>query len=150
MIVMFGDHQPSVEQSFYETLYGQPLTDLKPEDILRRYATPFLVWTNYDTPYQEIDKISAQYLSGIVLERANLETTDYQIFLDKMYQTVPVVHIMGYYNSDGVWESWTNWENKKESPVFNQFEMLQYNNIFGKKSRVDSIFTLPQENAIEE
>lgn len=149
MIVMFGDHQPSVEQSFYETLYGQPLNELKTEDFLRRYATPFLVWTNYETPYQEIDKISAQYLANIVLERANLETTDYQIFLDEMYQAAPVVHILGYYNSDGVWESWTNWKDKKEYPILHQFDMLQYNNIFGKKSRIDSIFSLPDGNDIE-
>lgn len=143
MIVMFGDHQPSVEPEFYEALYGSPLSELKPEDYLRRYATPFLVWTNYETPSDTVDRMSAQYLSGLVLERANLSTADYQVFLDDLYQEVPVVHDLGYYNSAGVWDSWTDWRKNPEYSILHQFDMLQYNNIFGKKNRVDSIFSLP-------
>lgn len=134
MIVMFGDHQPSVEEEFYEALYGGSLDELSMEDYLRRYITPFLVWTNYDTPFEYVDRLSAQYLSNVVLQRAGLEMTDYGYFLEKMSGKAPVVHMMGYYNSDDVWESWTNWKNKKEYPIFHQFDMLQYNHMFDKKT----------------
>lgn len=134
MVVLFGDHQPSVEEEFYEALYGSPLGELSPQDYLRRYVTPFLIWTNYDTPYERVDRLSAQYLSNLVLERANLEMTDYGYFLEEMREMAPVVHMMGYYTSDGVWESWTNWKDKKEYPVFQKFDLLQYNHMFDKKT----------------
>lgn len=144
MIVMFGDHQPSVEEEFYEALYGGPLDELSPENYLRRYITPFLVWTNYETPSESVDKLSAQYLSNMVLERANLEMTDYNYFLEQMREMAPVVHMMGYYNSDGVWESWTNWKNKKEYPMFRKFDYLQYNHMFDKKTLL-SFFAIGEE-----
>ena len=144
MILMFGDHQPSVEEEFYEALYGGPLDELSPENYLRRYITPFLVWTNYETPSESVDKLSAQYLSNIVLERANLEMTDYNYFLEQMREMAPVVHMMGYYNSDGVWESWTNWKSKKEYPLFRKFDYLQYNHMFDKKTLL-SFFAIGEE-----
>jgi len=144
MIVMFGDHQPSVEEEFYEALYGGPLDELSPENYLRRYITPFLVWTNYETPSESVDKLSAQYLSNMVLERANLEMTDYNYFLEQMREMAPVVHMMGYYNSDGVWESWTNWKSKKEYPLFRKFDYLQYNHMFDQKTLL-SFFAIGEE-----
>ena len=142
MVVLFGDHQPSVEEEFYETLYQSPLNGLKPEDYARRYITPFLIWTNYQSPSSQVEHLSAQYLSVLMMQKANLPLTDYQYFLDQMRETAPVIHMMGYYNSDGVWESWTNWTGKKEYPIFHQFDLLQYNNIFGGKKRQADLFTL--------
>lgn len=139
MIVFFGDHQPSVEPEFYEALYGQPLDLLLPEDYLRRYETPFFVWTNYPTESMLSQELSAQYLSCVLMQRANLEMSDYQYFLTIMSQTAPVVHMLGYYNSDMAWESWTNWTEKKEYPIFAKFDMLQYHNMFGK-NRLLSLF----------
>lgn len=139
MIVLFGDHQPSVEPEFYDALYGQSIDTLKPEDYLRRYITPFFVWTNYETESMMSVKMSAQYLSNVILQRANLEMTDYLYFLNSMQKAAPVVHMLGYYNDEMQWESWTNWREKKEYDMFHQFEMLQYNNMFEKK-RTESLF----------
>ena len=107
MIVLFGDHQPSIEPEFYETLYGSPISELSPEKLVERYITPFIIWTNYETDCRMDEKMSVQYFPCAILERANLELTDYMCLLDTMYQSAPVVHIFGYYNSDYEWESWT-------------------------------------------
>lgn len=139
MIVLFGDHQPSIEPEFYETLYGSPISELSPEKLVERYITPFIIWTNYETDCRMDEKMSVQYFPCAILERANLELTDYMCLLDTMYQSAPVVHIFGYYNSDYEWESWTGWKEKKEYPVFHQFELLQYYNMFGK-NRDSSLF----------
>ena len=144
MIVLFGDHQPSIEPEFYDALYGCSIDTLKPEDYLRRYITPFLVWTNYPTDSMMSEKMSAQYLSNVVLQRANLEMTDYLYFINAMQKAAPVVHMLGYYNRDMQWESWTNWHEKKEYPLFHEFEMLQYNNMFEKK-RTASLFQITNE-----
>ncbi len=139
MIILFGDHQPSVESEFYEALYGASLDDVGQEDYLRRYITPFMIWTNYDTESLQDQKLSAMFLSCAILERANLQTTDFISFLRRLYRQSPVVHVMGYYTSDMVWESWSHWEDKKEYPLFNWFDILQYHNMF-EKNRITSLF----------
>ena len=48
MIVFFGDHQPPLKNAFYEQLYGKPLDQRTTEEVLKQYATPVLLWTNYD------------------------------------------------------------------------------------------------------
>ena len=139
MIILFGDHQPSVEDTFYEALYGCSLEEAAGEDYLRRYITPFLVWTNYDTESMLEENLSAMFLSCTILERANLEITDFISFLCFLYRQCPVVHILGYYTSDMVWESWSHWEEKKEYPLFHWFDMLQYHNMF-ERNRITSLF----------
>lgn len=143
MIIMFGDHQPGIEQEFYEALYGRKIEHITLEEVLRRYITPFLIWTNYPTGSMTDQHVSAQYLSCAILQRANLEMTDYLYFLNEMYQAAPVVHLMGYYTKNMEFENWDNWREKKEYPIFHRLEMLQYHNMF-EKSRINSIFMLPE------
>ncbi|MDO4278213.1 MAG: LTA synthase family protein [Lachnoclostridium edouardi] len=146
MIIMFGDHQPSIEESFYEMLYGCSMGEVEKEDYLRRYVTPFLVWTNYETPSEKIDKISAMYLSNIIVERANLLPTSYQVFLDEMYQKLPVVHPLGYYKSDGSWFTWDGWKEKEEyEQWWKPYENFLYNNIFGRKNRINEFFSISMQ-----
>lgn len=140
MIVMFGDHQPAVETEFYEAVFGKSIEDLTGEENALRYVTPFIVWTNYDMPSETVDKMSAAYLSSVVVERANLEPTDYQIFLDEMYKEAPVIIPAGYYNGEGEWASWDNWKEKKEYPILKDYYILHYNNMLGGKRRDDSLF----------
>lgn len=147
MIVMFGDHQPSVELEFFEALYGCPLTEVAEEDYARMYITPFLIWTNYPTESMDGGKLSAQYLSGAVLQRANLQMSDYLYYVNSMSQQAPVLHMLGYYNSDMEWENWAGWGDwtaKEEYPLFHEFEMLQYHNMF-EKNRIDEFFAYNPE-----
>lgn len=44
IVVMFGDHQPAVEQEFYEELYGKSLSKLSTEELQQRYKIPFVIW----------------------------------------------------------------------------------------------------------
>lgn len=143
MIVMFGDHQPGIEQEFYEALYGREIDYITLEEVLRRYITPFLIWTNYPTESMMGQHVSAQYLSCAILQRANLEMTDYLYFMNEMYREAPVVHLMGYYTKDMEFENWDNWKEKKEYSVFHRLEMLQYHNMF-EKNRIDALFLLAE------
>ena len=140
MIVLFGDHQPAVEEEFYETLYGTALDETAEEDYLRRYITPFLIWTNYETESMLGEAMSAQYLPAAVLQRANLPLSPFLYFVSGMYYTAPVIHPMGYYDGSLVWNSWDGWKEKPEYPVFRQFDFLQYHNMFDRK-RITELFT---------
>ena len=46
MIVMFGDHQPGVENEFFEDISGILNSEMPREQQLMWYETPFYIWTN--------------------------------------------------------------------------------------------------------
>ena len=48
VILLFGDHQPAIEQEFLEELYGKKIEDLSLEEKQREYIMPFMIWANYD------------------------------------------------------------------------------------------------------
>lgn len=70
MIVMFGDHQPSVEDEFFDEVYGTPSYEVPVKDRLMWYETPFIIWTNYEQPSEDMGKLGAVYLSSYVLKLA--------------------------------------------------------------------------------
>lgn len=81
MIIIFGDHQPAVEEEFYEELYGKELQELSFEEKQSRYVTPFIIWANYEIEEQNNVEISSNYLGSYILEQAGLELSPYNRFL---------------------------------------------------------------------
>lgn len=142
LIMMFGDHQPGVEEEFYEVLYQNSLSELDPDDYLRRFITPFFIWTNYSSGYEEVEGFSALYLSNMVLQKANLPMTDYRYFLEDLKKKVPIIHSLGYYDEKRARESWTNWREKKNYPELHQLELLQYHVMFDKKRILEHLFII--------
>ena len=133
LIMMFGDHQPGIEEELYEALYGSELSSVSPEDYLSRYATPFFIWTNYDNNLEEQTDFSVVYLSNQVLKAANLPLNGYQTFLEALKTRVPVIHFMGYYDEEGNWQSWTGWESKDSYEWLQPFGWFQYYRMFDMK-----------------
>lgn len=70
MIVFFGDHQPMLEESFYETLAGKPLTEWILAEAQSRYIVPFFIWANYEIDAEENVFTSANFLSELMFEKA--------------------------------------------------------------------------------
>lgn len=70
IICMFGDHHPSIETEFYETLLGKKQSDWGLEEIQKRYATPFIIWANYDIEEAKEVSISNNYLENMLLKQA--------------------------------------------------------------------------------
>lgn len=141
MIVMFGDHLPNVETSFYEYLLDKDWDDIPLEEEQKLYVTPYIIWTNYNIPQMEGIEISSNYLGSYVLQLAGLELTDYNKCLLNFMEEIPVIGIGMVMDSEG------NWYKVEEMPeslenIYQQYNMLQYNNIFGDKKRIDSIFNL--------
>ena len=91
VILFFGDHWPNLEEGFLSQLLGQDPDNLSFENVMREYQVPFLIWANYDLDGEEIDGVSLNYLSGLLLRAAGLEGTDYTNFLENLRQTLPVI-----------------------------------------------------------
>lgn len=142
VICMFGDHQPSIEQDFIaETLGADDLSDLSLVQEQQRYATPFIIWANYDIEEKYIDKLSANYLSSYVLDIAGVKLTDYNKYLLEISKTLPVIDSIGYIDSDDNYYRWSN--NSKHSELLKEYEIIQYNNIFDYKHSSTDVFYLP-------
>ena len=138
VIVMFGDHFPNVETGFFEELYGKKISDLTNEETIEMYKTPFVVWSNYEIESDYIDKISVNFFNSYIMKKFGFETTLYQEYLYNLYLKVPVISTIGYYDNENNFYSWDDLSPYKN--VINEYEMLQYNNLFDDEHLIEDIF----------
>lgn len=141
IIVMFGDHQPSVEQEFYEELYdGKSLDELSEEELLSRFQTPFVIWANYDIPEKNIGSISANYLSTLIMETAGVELPEYNRYLASLYARLPVISNVGFKDAQG--DVSYSIEDTQYESLLNDYQCVAYNNLLDYSGRDWSLFTL--------
>ena len=133
MIIMFGDHQPSLGNTSNSLFFPDSGT---PEKDINQYITPFLIWANYDIPDQTIDKMSANYLSALIVNTANMEMTPYQRFLFELMKKYPVISLYGCYDSNG---TFYNSVDDIDDESIQEYRMLQYNNVFDS-ARMEDLF----------
>lgn len=139
-IVFFGDHQPSLNTSFYRGLNGKGLSGLTEDELESLYTVPFFIWTNYDTEEKEIPITSLNFLSTLALERAGIALPPYNQFLADMMETVPAINSRGYYSlTDGCFRHLDNAKGE-EADWISRYEILQYNNMFDKKKQSKIFF----------
>ena len=140
VILFFGDHWPNLESEFLSLLLGEDSSDLSFENIMREYEVPFLIWANYDLDGEEIEAVSLNYLSGLLLRAAGLEGTDYTNYLENLRQTLPVITAMGVMDSQGNW--YKNGDSTPYDDLLNEYNILEYNNAFGGDGKCMETFTL--------
>lgn len=141
VICMFGDHQPSIETAFIsQTLGVGDLSSISLEQEQARHVTPFIIWANYDIEEQQIDKLSVNYLSTYVLKTAGVKLTEYNKYLLSLSQKLPVIDTVGYIDAQGNYYRWS--EKTDYTKLLNEYEKIQYNNIFDSQNTDMSIFYL--------
>ena len=155
VICMFGDHQPSIETDFIAEVMGvDSLSSLTPEQEQLRHVTPFFIWANYDIEEKQIDKLSANYLSSLVLETAEVKLTEYNKYLLKLSETLPVIDTVGYIDNENNYYKWS--DVSPYSHLLEEYENIQYNSIFDQENIKSEVFYLdgyvpqaaePEENS---
>jgi len=139
VICMFGDHQPSFETKFINNIMEIKNSDkMTIEQKQSRYCTPFYIWANYDIEERYIEALSANYLSALVLDIANVNKTTYNKYLLKLSETLPVIDFAGYIDNAGNYYTWED-----ESPyedLLNNYEKIQYNNLFDQENVDKEVF----------
>ena len=141
VICMFGDHQPSIETDFIAEVMGvDSLSNLTPEQEQLRHVTPFFIWANYDIEEKQIDKLSANYLSSLVLETAGVKLTEYNKYLLKLSETLPVIDTVGYIDNESNYYKWS--DVSPYSHLLEEYENIQYNSIFDQKNIKSDVFYL--------
>lgn len=145
MIVIFGDHQPGVEDEFYDEIRGTPSSQISGADRMIWYQTPFYIWTNYEMPSKDMGMLGSVFLGSEVLNLANLELTPYDSLRLKLAEEVPVVHFLGCWDKNGTFYSWEDAEKGQEfSELLLDYERLVYNHSLDNKT-VSEAFSVPQE-----
>ena len=135
---------PPIEQKFYEEIYTRRGTSLfslnNLEDLQTKFTVPFRIWANYDIEEQDLGTISANYLSSILLNTANLEMSDYNRFLLKLRESVPAMNVNGYIGADGKYYKYD--EESPYSEDIKEYEKYQYNNLFDKSHKDEEKFNI--------
>lgn len=139
-VVIFGDHRPALSEELYESLESQYI-ESEGEFGARQKArmrVPFLIWTNFDIEERDHVQISANYLSAFLLQILGMEMTGYQEYLMDLYGMVPAITRSGHLESDGIWYEY--FEDTDVTEKINEYERIQYNNVFGKQYRINEFF----------
>lgn len=140
IILMFGDHQPFIEDSFYSEVMGKSISELDDETQQKRYITRFILWANYDIPTGWIDEISMNYLGTLLMQTAGMEMPAYNHYLAGLYEKLPVITGMGCRDGSGNFFQ-ADQSNALEREIAD-YRKVQYNNLADLTGRVDSMFYL--------
>lgn len=138
IIVFYGDHQPNLDNTFYEAVYGGTFDTLNEQELM--YKVPFFVWANYDIEEKSIEMTSLNFLSNYLFEVAGIDMPAYNQFLLKVQEVIPAMNSQGYYSKSN--EQFQTYSDAKgeEAEILNQYRILQYNAIFDEKNRSDLFF----------
>ncbi len=140
IICMFGDHQPAIENDFVEQTIGASINDLSLEQQQSRHITPFLIWANYDIEEAEYTALSSNYLSSLVLKTAGLQMSDYNRYLLKLSETLPVIDTVGYIDAQGNYYDWN--QTTQYTQLLEKYRHVQYNGLLDKVNRKDALFSV--------
>lgn len=139
VIVFFGDHEPGLSNEVYSKILGKNVEKLSAEETMNLYKTLFLIWANYDIEEQENVNISMNYLSTLMLESTGMKLSPFNQFLLDIHKQIPVLTTNGYFGEDGSYYSLKD----ESSPYYEslrKYQILQYNDLFDKKKRIENFF----------
>ena len=133
VIVMFGDHQANLGDNTYEYLVGNE-DEISREERMEKYKVPFVIWANYDIPEETIERTSLNYLYSILADRLDFPMTGYQKYLLALSEKIPALCAQGYWGDDGNYYELED-ESSPYHDLINEYNILEYNDIFGGKDR---------------
>lgn len=136
IILLFGDHQPHLPDSFYQSVMGKNPIQFTRDDIMKKHEVPFLIWANYDIPELTIDRASINYLSSIFLNVAGLKMSNYNRYLLDLYKKLPAISAVGSYDKDGGIHDKSE-KSSEYAELMKEYEMIQYNYLFDEENRLD-------------
>ena len=141
ILVMFGDHQPSVEQEFLDKAYGVTQDEMTMAQYMDKFKVPFIIWANYPLTGDSTKITSLNFLAQYVLRNAGIETSAYGKYLWNLQKTIPAMTFAGYFDSEG--NAYSHLDTTKFTPLIKDYERIQYNNLFGGDERQAELFASP-------
>lgn len=129
IILMFGDHQPSVETEFLEKAYGVSLDSMTMEQYMGKFKVPFVIWANYELPDDTIDITSLNFLKQYLLNYAGVEKSNYDYYLEEISKEMPAMTFVGYFDNEG--NAYSHLQQTEFDSIINDYSVVQYDMLFG-------------------
>lgn len=138
VVVLFGDHYPALDDSFYQMINGGNFNSL--DNLMDLYKMPFVIWTNYDIEEEYVDCTSLNFLSNYLYQASGISLPPYIRFLTEIEETIPAMNSLGYYSKEK--EMFTSYDNAsgKESALIGKYRVIQYNSLAGLSDRNQIFF----------
>ena len=127
IVIMYGDHQPWVEDEFVNLAMGVEDTN-NAEEVINKYRVPYVIWANFELPDVEFEDTSINFLMQKVFGLAGIETNDYGNFLNKVQESLSSLSLGGYFDKEG--NFYTYEEKSPYEKLIAEYKILQYANIF--------------------
>ncbi len=99
VLVMFGDHLPSLSDEYFSYIH---MEQAETENPLARYTTPYFIWANYDISTTDIPQtVSSNYIGLIAMKLAGVPLNGWYQYLDEQMAKTPVYSLYGVKDADG-------------------------------------------------
>ena len=141
IIVMFGDHQPSVEQEFLDKAYGVTQDRMDMKQYMGKYMVPFVIWANYPLLEEGPEFTSLNFLGQHLLRYAGVESTAYGNYLWQLQEQLPALTFVGYVDRKG--RAYSHLETNDYTALIQDYQCVQYHNLFGGDERLAELFDGP-------
>lgn len=135
IIVLFGDHMPYIENSFYNHLTNGSMRTVS-ELEMDKHTVPFFIWANYDIDeedYDDIGRISANYLGPLTMKVADAQLNEYQEYVYSLMDQYPVISSSGCINKDGAYVPLD-----MAASDLHDYKIVQYRNVFDNDTEIPS------------
>lgn len=131
VICMVGDHSPSFAGSIVDNIYSEE------EKQIRLRGTPVVIWANYELDSYDAGYIGMNSLMPLVLESAQINSSPYYNYINKLRKKVPVLTSYDVY-IDAEGETYSYQELTEYTEEINGYHYLGYNNL--SKEKIQRLF----------
>ncbi|MER8485513.1 LTA synthase family protein [Mesorhizobium sp. M1322] len=142
VIAFFGDHLPPLGPVYVETGFLRDNVAPRkepPDEMLLHHQTPLVVWSNRTGPAADMGAVSPAFLPYHILTTAGISHPYYTGFLGQMRERYSVVDRNLLMTPTG--EDTPDWaRQKKIDPAINDFRLIQYDMMFGKRKAAPDFF----------
>ena len=139
VVVMFGDHQPKLAETFYSDVFGRTTGELTQADSVCLYTVPYVIWANYDIEEKNED-FSLNYLSAELLKTIGFPQSGFQKFLLDAKKELPVVTRNFFADASGFFTGRKDQLSADAQRLLSRYAAAQYNGL--KEERIPDLFFL--------
>lgn len=131
IICMTGDHCPS---------FAPDIADKAKNGFekFKLYATPFVMWANFNLEEKDLGYTSLNYLAPLTLQNAGMGLSPYYNFMCSLFRDYPITTSNGVYGDNSY--NLKSYAGPNCEKRIRTYLNLVYNNASKKANRIDSLF----------
>lgn len=132
IICMVGDHSPVFTPEIAKVDYKNQF------EYLKLYATPFVMWANFDIPDADLGYTSMPYIVPLTLKYSGLNLSPFYDLMLKMYNKFPAVTATNNYldkNNNVIY-----YDDSEKAPEIKTYFDMVYNRAINDKNKIEKLY----------